>query len=172
MDRYDRFREELESSLGAIRAFARTRTRNREQAEDLVSDTIVEALKKQDSFELGTKMNSWLFQIMVNLEKNMRRRQKVADNFVKSEENGSDGEMFFVDFNNRILIRQAGDVIEKLPVEQKSAMYLIAEGHSYEEIGKILDCSVGAAKSRVMRAREFIAHELNYELSDPKKALN
>ncbi len=170
MNTYGQFDSELKSSLGALRAFARTRTRNRDMADDLVSETIIEALKKRDDFTLGTKMTSWLFKIMVNLQMNLRRKQKVAENYVKSESLDVNGDTLNVDYTSRILIKQAGQVIEKLPVEQKSAIYLIAEGYSYEEIGKILDCSVGAAKSRVLRAREFVAQEMHYEFADQKKA--
>lgn len=160
------FKKELLNSLAHLQRFAMARTGNREVAEEVVNDTVIEALNRRDNYTQGTNMKSWLFSIMVGVHNNMRRRQKRADDFAKSMASLQLNAVIESDPIMPIMLKEAGDVIESLPVEQKSALYLMVDGYSYEEIGKILDCGVGAVKSRVLRARQAIADVL--ELERPK----
>ncbi|TLX17060.1 sigma-70 family RNA polymerase sigma factor [Rhizobium sp. MHM7A] len=157
----DAFREQLLNCREDLERFALARTRNPELAQEIVTDTVIEALKNSNKFELGTKMNPWLFTIMVNVHKNMKRRKKVADDYVNRMTAVHPRTYSEADALDHMRIRTVGEAIETLPVEQKSAFYLAIEGYSYEEIGKVLDCGVGAVKSRVMRARQAVAEALD-----------
>lgn len=159
----ERFRKQLLQCREDLERFALARTRNHQLAEDIVTDTVIEALKNSDKFEIGTKMTPWLFTIMVNVHKNMIRRKKVADDYANMMTPVQTTTYSDADAIDHMRMRTVGDAIEKLPVEQKSAFYLAIEGYSYEEIGKVLDCGVGAVKSRVMRARQVVAEALNAE---------
>ena len=46
--------------------FARWLTRNTEEAEDLVQETYVKALKGFSSFQLGTNFRAWMYRILRN----------------------------------------------------------------------------------------------------------
>src|SRR5690242_7141922 len=52
--------------IPALRAFARTFYRNPIDADDLVQETLVRALKGFDTFNPGTRLKSWMFTIMRN----------------------------------------------------------------------------------------------------------
>jgi RNA polymerase sigma-70 factor, ECF subfamily len=157
----DAFREELLKCRDDLERFALSRTRNADMAEEIVTDTVIEALKNSDKFQLGTKMKPWLFTIMVNVHKNMLRRKKVADNYTSVMAAVQSNTYQEPDGADHLMMKKVGEVIEGLPVDQKSAFYLAIEGYNYEEIGKVLDCSVGAVKSRVMRARQVVAEALS-----------
>lgn len=159
----DAFRQELLSCREDLERFALARTRNHQLAEEIVADTVIEALKNSSKFEIGTKMNPWLFTIMVNVHKNMIRRKKVADDYANMMTPIQTATYSDADAIDHMRMRTVGEAIETLPVEQKSAFYLAIEGYSYEEIGKVLDCGVGAVKSRVLRARQVVAQALNDE---------
>jgi RNA polymerase sigma-70 factor (ECF subfamily) len=163
------FRKELLSCREDLQRFALARTRDHQLAEDIVTDTVIEALKNSSKFEMGTKMNPWLFTIMVNVHKNMKRRKRAADDYLTNMTPVSPTTYSDADALDHMRMRTVGEAIETLPVEQKSAFYLAIEGYSYEEIGKVLDCGVGAVKSRVLRARQAVAEALNAEPSDRLK---
>src|SRR3569623_1673960 len=59
-----------------LRAFARSLTRNRDQADDLVNDTIVRAIAASNQFTPGTNFRAWVFTILRNLFYNQGRRGK------------------------------------------------------------------------------------------------
>jgi RNA polymerase sigma-70 factor (ECF subfamily) len=165
----EEFRRQLLSCREDLERFALARTRSHQLAEDIVNDTVMEALKNSSKFQEGTKMSSWLFTIMVNLQKNMIRRKKVADDYANMMSQVLNTSYKEPDAIDHMRMRVVGEAIETLPVEQKSAFYLAIEGYSYEEIGEVLDCGVGAVKSRVMRARQVVAQALNAEAKGQRK---
>ncbi len=64
--------------LPALRAFARSLTRNRTEADDLVQETLLKALSNIDKFDPGTNLRAWLFTILRNTyytEIRKRRRE-------------------------------------------------------------------------------------------------
>src|SRR5688572_15555189 len=59
--------------LEPLYATALRLTRNRADAEDLVQDTVVKALRFADRFTAGTNLKAWLYTIMLNTWRNRRR---------------------------------------------------------------------------------------------------
>ena len=55
---------ELVAKLPALHAFSRSFARSRQDAEDLVQETVVRALANKHRFRRGTRLKSWLFTIM------------------------------------------------------------------------------------------------------------
>src|SRR3984893_299946 len=71
-------REPMLAALPNLRAFAISLCRNRDQAEDLVQGTLLQACANIGSFQTGTNMSAWLFTILRNQfysECRRRRRQ-------------------------------------------------------------------------------------------------
>jgi hypothetical protein len=67
------FVDELMGSLKSLRAFAISLTRDVHRAEDLVQETVLKAISKQEKFEAGTNLQAWLFTILRNLFFSARR---------------------------------------------------------------------------------------------------
>jgi RNA polymerase sigma-70 factor (ECF subfamily) len=59
-------KDDIVALLPDLRAFARFMCREREAADELVQNTILAALDKQDQFAAGTNLKGWLFTIMRN----------------------------------------------------------------------------------------------------------
>ena len=69
----DSFSDEVLSHLESLYATALRLTRNRADAEDLVQDTVVKALRFENRFERGTNLRAWLYTILHNTWRNRVR---------------------------------------------------------------------------------------------------
>ena len=68
------FVDELMGSLKSLRAFAISLTHDIHRAEDLVQETVLKAISRQETFEAGTNLQAWLFTILRNLFHSAHRR--------------------------------------------------------------------------------------------------
>lgn len=151
----DEFQRELIANIPHLRAFARFVTQNADQANDLVQDTIVRALRAQHQFTPGTNFKAWTFTILRNLHVNNLRRQRLK--FDSIEDGALD--YFAVQPNQeaRLEFQELKRGMAKLSREHREVLILVgASGFSYEEAAAICHCAVGTIKSRLSRAR----HEL------------
>jgi RNA polymerase sigma-70 factor (ECF subfamily) len=159
------FRDGIVNSIPVLRAFAISLTRNVDQAEDLVQDTVLKALSKQESFEPGTNLQAWLLTILRNafLTAYRRSRREVAD------EDGSHAAKLICvpDQEDRIVMQELGAALARLPAEQRDAVLLVgAEGLPYAEAAQALGCALGTLKSRVNRARNRLAELMGLSGAD------
>ena len=69
----DEFSAEVLAWLQPLYATALRLTRNRADAEDLVQDTVVKALRFSDRFTPGTNLKAWLYTILHNTWRNRKR---------------------------------------------------------------------------------------------------
>jgi RNA polymerase sigma-70 factor (ECF subfamily) len=60
------FQDLLEPLIPRLRRYARALTRDAQRADDLVQDTLLRGLIKQDRWEPGTNLRAWLFTLMHN----------------------------------------------------------------------------------------------------------
>jgi len=144
------------TSLTALRGFAISLTRDVDQAEDLVQETVLRAVTKHEQFEAGTSLQAWLFTILRNQFFSSHRRSL-------REEEDAEGAyaatmISIADQEDKIMIQDVEAAIRKLPPAQREAIVLVgAEGLSYEEAARTLGCAMGTVKSRVNRARNKLA---------------
>ena len=161
------FRSALVDCIPHLRAFARSLTRNRDRADDLVHDAAVRALAAADQFTPGTNFKAWIFTILRNLYYNEGRKDHsrnvpfdeatVTEHAVPATQEAA---LEFSDF--RRAFWQLGE-------DHREVLMLVgASGLSYEEAAKICDCAVGTIKSRVSRARQ----ELTRLLADDALAID
>jgi len=164
------FAAEAVSHLDTLYRGALRLTGDPEQAQDLVQDTYLRALRYQHSFQAGTNMKAWLFSIMRNRFWD-RLKTRHADEV--SLDDDSDGEFPLyerlrdggVGPETQVLDRLAADevvkAVEKLPPLHREIMILVdVEGFSYKDAAKILDIPIGTVMSRLHRARQHLQREL------------
>jgi RNA polymerase sigma-70 factor (ECF subfamily) len=145
-------RTALLEAVPHLRAFARSLTRNRDQADDLVNDTIVRAIAASNQFTPGTNFRAWVFTILRNLFYNQGRRGRakfssIDDLFIDepAELASQEASLEFCDFRRAFW---------QLPEHHREALILVgASGLNYEDAARICGCQVGTMKSRVSRAR-------------------
>jgi RNA polymerase sigma-70 factor (ECF subfamily) len=155
--------------------FARWLAHNSNDAEDLVQETYLKALRGFASFQPGTNFRAWMFQILRNTFlsscSKLDRRMTVA---MDSEEDGPElaidtetPETILVNRSNSQLVRRAMD---DLPVRYREALLLCeVEEMSYQEIAEILSIPIGTVMSRLARARKAVRESF---LNTPGAALS
>ena len=145
-------------------------TRNRADAEDLVQDTVVKALRFSDRFTPGTNLKAWLYTILHNTWRNRRRdsaRDTVEVDSSRVDEAASlpDGPAV-LETPERILLRESlGEdlqaALDELPDAFREAVWLRdVEEFSYAEIAQTLDVPIGTVMSRISRGRRLLFRRL------------
>jgi RNA polymerase sigma-70 factor, ECF subfamily len=150
------FVDGIMASLKSLRAYAISLTRDVHQAEDLVQETVLKAISKQEKFEADTNLQAWLFTIQRNLFFSGHRK---THREVEDADGAHAATLVTVpDQEDRIVIQDLEAALAKLPREQREAVLLVgAEGMAYEEAADTLGVKVGTLKSRVNRARTRLA---------------
>jgi RNA polymerase sigma-70 factor, ECF subfamily len=159
--------------LEPLYATALRLTRNRADAEDLVQDTFVKALRFEDRFVPGTNLKAWLFTILHNTWKNRLRgaaREPVDVDSERVEEAGAQvgaGGPGAIETPERILLRATLDAdlqaaLDEMPEAFREAVWLRdVEEFTYAEIAEMLAVPVGTVMSRISRGRRMLFERLN-----------
>jgi len=143
------------------------------EAEDLAQAVFLQVFKAADRYRVSSKFSSWLFTIARNLclnEIRRRARHKVESMDVPHPEQENQPLHQFEDNQTasppeRLLHGELEDKIEQalaeLPDHQRLAILLCRQEElSYEEIARVLGCSVSATKSTIHRGRETLKQRL------------
>ena len=128
-------------------------TGNRSSAEDLVQDVFMKMLKYKTTFKDDSDLVPWMFGIARNsclAHLKRRANDRAPDTIVVEEVAADETQDEPHDERQSELVRQA---LLRLPAERREVLVLSRyEYKSYDEIARVLDCSVGAVKVRVHRA--------------------
>ena len=140
--------------------FAHWLAQNREEAEDLVQETYVKALRGFGSFEQGTNFRAWMYRILRNTFLTSRTGIKASMTVPLEDEDGpviaattdaQTPEAILIDRNHQEMLQTA---LQELPLHQREIMLLCeVEEMSYQEIADTLSVPIGTVMSRLSRAR-------------------
>jgi RNA polymerase sigma-70 factor (ECF subfamily) len=140
--------------------FAHWLTHNAPEAEDLVQETYVKALRGFSGFQLGTNFRAWMFRILRNTFLTSRTGLKSAVmidddvDFDKIATATPNPESVLIAQANRELVRQG---LADLPLPYREILLLCeVEEMSYEEIAQVLAVPMGTVMSRLYRARRAL----------------
>lgn len=152
------FSDQLVALLPRLRRFALTLTGDLDRADDLVQQGCEKALLKQDQWQAGTRLDSWMYRMLQNLHidnlRGQHRRSAHLHEDVVGELVDSDSGALPEREN---LLGAVAKFIDQLPEDQRTVMLLVAvEEYSYREVSEILDIPVGTVMSRLARARTKI----------------
>lgn len=166
-ERRARFEREAMAHLDALYAFALKLSKSRDDAEDLVGDTMLRAFDRWDQYNLGTNIRAWLFTILYHVFVSRKRRIDAREVHAPDDSEGwsafeAVGE---VDpegrFYDSFLDEEVTRAIDSLPEEYRSAVVL-SDLHElrYAEIAEILGVPEGTVKSRLFRGRRLLQKKL------------
>ena len=154
------FHAELLAVLPALRGYARSLARHREDADDLVQDSVSRMLAAADRFTPGTSFRGWSFTILRNrfLSDCLVRRRR----FVSLDEQDPQAHSTHAAQAERLELRDLRRQFAQLSTPAQRVLTLAADGcTTYEVIARHDGCAVGTIKSRVHRARAELRGRLH-----------
>ena len=162
-----RFEHEALVHLDAMYSFALKLSRSRDDAEDLVSDTVLRAFERWEQYRLGTNIRAWLFTILYHVFVSRKRRIDAREVQATDETDGWGafepvGELNpEARFYETFLDAEITTAIDNLPDEYRTAVVL-SDIHElrYAEIAHILGVPEGTVKSRLFRGRRILQKKL------------
>jgi RNA polymerase sigma-70 factor (ECF subfamily) len=147
--------------LDGLYSYAVVLSRNRTEAQDLVQETCLRALRAMERLRPDSNIKSWLFTILRNIWLNQLRQLRTArevDDIDPGEESANvavePGKDPYAIYLSNIEREQVRHAIQELPLEFREIILLREYGElSYEEIASLLNCPLGTVMSRLARAR-------------------
>jgi RNA polymerase sigma-70 factor, ECF subfamily len=167
-----RFEDEAVPYVKQLFPVAVRMTRGREDAEDLVQETMAKAWAAFGTFESGTNVRAWLYRIMTNTYISGYRRRDRAPMLLREDlvdrmalplwPSGlpalRSAEAEALDRMPAEALRQA---LRELPEDFRTAVYLAdVEGYTYHETAAMMGTPIGTVMSRLHRARRTLRTKL------------
>ena len=154
--------------------FLNRMVRDAAHAEDLAQEVFLRVYRARREYEPSAKFTTWLFRIATNLALNSLRdgRHRQAEVSLDAPAEGQDGSEMTLDVpdgapvvEQQLVERDRVGVVRRaifaLPEKQRAAVLLHKyQELDYDEIARILGCSVSALKSLLFRAYETLRVEL------------
>ncbi|EON91634.1 ECF subfamily RNA polymerase sigma-24 subunit [Marinobacter lipolyticus SM19] len=172
------FEQEIHHLMDRLYETALRLSRNPDDAEDIVAETVTTAWKKLDQLTDNTCFESWLFRILNHTFINQwRRRQCRQEKEIALEDIGNAGGFSLFEklhqpfllwwgtpeqsFLNQILSQDIRKAMDQLPDEFRIVMVLVEiEGYSYQETADLIGIPLGTVRSRLYRARNQLQRDL------------
>ena len=158
--------------MGVLLRTARYMTRHQQEAEDVVQETMLKAMKAIDSFQDGTEMQAWLMAILrrtfIDRWRAVRRHEEVSLDEIEVDAIEADPVGVFDDrwdnpeemldrFDDEVVI----GALKLLPQEIRWTLILLdVEQMDQAEASMILEVPVGTVKSRAYRGRQMLRDRL------------
>ncbi|MGC6533497.1 MAG: RNA polymerase sigma factor [Flavobacteriales bacterium] len=158
------FNQLLTGNMNYLRQFAIGFTKNVDDAEDLLQETMVKALRYRNNFAEGTNIKGWLYTIMRNIFINNYKRKKFQNTITDSTEN-----QYYLNQNTKysadsvtwhISEKDINKAIDKLSDTFQVPFTMFLEGFHYDEIAEHLSIPMGTVKSRIFHARKKLQEDL------------
>ena len=152
-------------SLPALKPFALRLTKDRDDALDLLQETVLKAYSNKEKFTEGTNLRAWLYTIMKNTfitnYQRMVRRKTFIDNtenlhYINSSDSIAENLAF-----SSFALKDINHAIEKLENTYREPFMMHFRGYKYFEIADKLNIPIGTVKNRIHIARKELKHLLS-----------
>ncbi len=156
-------RAKLAALLPELRAFARFLAASRSEADDLVQEALLRALRMLDRVEDEAGLRPWCLGILRNVfHETRRRKRREALHAQQSDPEGS----ISAPQEAQGDLSDLSHALRNLSPTLREAVLLVgAQGLSYEEAAEVCAVPVGTMKARVSRARTLLAGSLGGALA-------
>ena len=163
------FNQQLVNQRLSLRNFAYSLTMNNDEAQDLVQDTYLKAIKYREKFTDSTNLKAWLYTIMKNTfinsyRRNIKTRQIIQQtddlSLVKPLEGANSPSA-----ESLINEKEINKAINALDDDYKIPFTRYFDGYKYKEIADELNLPIGTVKSRIFLARKKLMQDLREYVS-------
>lgn len=149
----------------SLKAYARNFTRDQDDANDLVQDTLLKAVTYFKNFKEGTNLKGWLYTIMKNTFINNYRRVVKTNSFITKEEEITSANLVVSATKNRgenkFVMEDINYALSSLSEDYYVPFTMYFEGYKYHEISDHLNIPIGTVKTRIHVARKVMKKTLN-----------
>jgi RNA polymerase sigma-70 factor (ECF subfamily) len=147
------FAQQIIGEIPFLRRTVRRWHRQKPDADDLVQETLMQALANAHLWQPGSNLRAWLFTIMHHQFLAAIAKSKRAAALLQIWD--PNGRAAAEDSREtRLVLRDVGAVLRRLPTKQRTALQLAGvEGRSYEEVAAAMGLSVGAVRCHLARGR-------------------
>ncbi|MEL6534515.1 MAG: RNA polymerase sigma factor [Bacteroidota bacterium] len=154
----------LDEMSKSLKPFALKLTKDLEEANDLLQETMLKAFTNRDKFAEGTNLKAWLYTIMKNTfitnYQRMVRRNTFIDNtenlhYINSSENATENNAY-----ESFALKDINTAINKLDDAYKTPFMMHFRGFKYHEIADKLQIPIGTVKNRIHIARKELKRVL------------
>ncbi|MFW6224030.1 MAG: RNA polymerase sigma factor [Bacteroidota bacterium] len=158
------FNKQITELYKNLEYFALSLTQNEDDAQDLLQETYLKALKYRDKFVQPNNLKAWLFTIMKNTFINNYRRKVKARTIIDTTDDtyylNSFTETKFASPESIMNHQEIDKQVKKLDKDYRIPFEMHTRGFKYKEIAEELDLSIGTVKSRIFFTRRKLMKRL------------
>ena len=150
---------------GNLLAFALKLTLDKDEAQDLVQDTTLKALRNEEKFVENTNFKGWMLTIMRNIFINNYRKSARENTVIDSSE-----DLFHLNLSQdsgletpdgAFACNEISAIIAQFPDELRQPFSMHVAGYKYEEIAEKLNMPLGTVKSKIFFTRKKLREVLS-----------
>jgi RNA polymerase sigma factor (sigma-70 family) len=154
----------LDSTSKYLKPYAMRLTKDYEDANDLMQDTLVKAFLNRDKYTDGTNLKAWLYTIMKNTFITNYQRMVRKNTFIDTTDN-----LHFINSSSSVVENNAASefmqedinkAINRLEDVYSTPFMMYFNGFKYHEISQKLRIPIGTVKNRIHIARKELKHML------------
>ncbi|QDW25105.1 RNA polymerase sigma factor [Pedobacter sp. KBS0701] len=151
------FSKTIGQHAASLRSHALNFTRDTDDANDLLQETLLKATRFVSKFEKGTNLKGWLFVIMKNTFLNTYKKNlKIRDRTVQEDEISSAHLYQSATQNGAVssfAMQDINTALSLLPNKYALPFVKYFEGYKYHEIAEEMDLPLGTVKTYIHEAR-------------------
>ena len=159
------FDDRIVKMSDVLEYFALSLTKDKEQAQDLLQETLLKALTYKDKFTPDTNLKAWMHTIMRNTFINDYRKSIRTRTVVTTKD-----DIEVLDFvpattfaapDSAISHKEIMQFINKLGEQYRVPFIMHFNGYKYKEIADQLNIPIGTVKSRIYLAKQSLMANLS-----------
>ncbi|MCU0449696.1 MAG: RNA polymerase sigma factor [Bernardetiaceae bacterium] len=159
------FSYNISQMTSSLKPFALKLTKDSEDANDLLQETMLKAYTNREKFTEGTNLKAWLYTIMKNTFITNYQRLVRRNTFIDSTEN-----LHYLNSVNNVTqnlaysaftMHDINRAIEKLDDAYRIPFVMHFRGFKYHEIAEKLQIPIGTVKNRIHIARKELKDKLH-----------
>jgi len=158
------FSYELNSLSPLLKPYALKLTRDSEDADDLMQETMMKAFMNRGKFADGTNLKAWLYTIMKNTFITNYQRMVRKNTFIDTTENlhyiNSTSAKIENNAFETFALKDINNAIENLSDTYRRPFMMHFRGFKYHEIAERLNIPIGTVKNRIHIARQDLKSHL------------
>jgi RNA polymerase sigma-70 factor (ECF subfamily) len=158
------FTQQITQVTGRLRQYALRITKDSEDANDLVQDTLLKAYRHWHTFKPGTSLKAWLFTIMRNTFMTqcgrVKRERRVLVQKPFHELADLTGGALLNGAISQAVLDDIRTATNRLMIEYREPFQLLMDGFKYYEIARQLSIPLGTVKNRIFIARQELKRQL------------